>query len=204
MAQQVKDSVLSLQQLGLLLMGLIPGPGTSTCCRYGQKRKKKKKVIKSHHGIVGLVGENTTHLHWGCIIALNIVFAYRLKLWYRKIRLSLEFPLCCSGLRIQLQWLGLLQRHIFNPGPSTVGLRIQRCHGCSSDSVPGLGTSICHGCGCGHKERKEKRKKGKEGREKGKGGRKGRKEGKEDGREKEILGCLYISGNMSSNSLLAQ
>ena len=34
------------------------------------------------------------------------------------------------------------------------GLRIQHCHSCGSDSVPGPGTSTC--CGCGHKKKREK------------------------------------------------
>ena len=32
-----------------------------------------------------------------------------------------EFPLCCSGLRIRLQWLQSLGRHGFDPQPGTVG-----------------------------------------------------------------------------------
>ena len=51
MEQWVKGLVLSLQWLRLLLCaGLIPGPGTFTCCGHGQKTKKqaekKKKVIR--------------------------------------------------------------------------------------------------------------------------------------------------------------
>ena len=38
-AQQVKDPVLSLQQLRLLLWLRIPDPGNFTCCRQGQQQK---------------------------------------------------------------------------------------------------------------------------------------------------------------------
>ena len=42
MAQWVKDLALSLLRLWLLCgMGLVPVPGTSTCCRCGQKLKLK-------------------------------------------------------------------------------------------------------------------------------------------------------------------
>ena len=45
MAQQVKDSVLSLQQLGLLLWcGFDPWPGNSHVPQAQPKRKKKKKT----------------------------------------------------------------------------------------------------------------------------------------------------------------
>ena len=48
-AQQVKDPTLPLQRLGPLCgAGSIPGPGTSACCRLGQK-KKKKKIAKQTH-----------------------------------------------------------------------------------------------------------------------------------------------------------
>ena len=49
-----------------------------------------------------------------------------------------------SGLKIQLQQLGSLQRWGFSPWPGTVGERLQRCHGCGSDPIPGPGTSTCH------------------------------------------------------------
>ena len=41
-----KDLKLSLQRLGSLLwrVGLIPGPGTSLCCRCNQREKKKDMV----------------------------------------------------------------------------------------------------------------------------------------------------------------
>ena len=45
-------------------------------------------------------------------------------LWFRYYFLKsfiLELPLWHNGLRIQLQQLGSLQRHVFNPLPSTVG-----------------------------------------------------------------------------------
>ena len=43
MAQRVKDLALSLCGSGHCYgSGLIPGMGTSTCCRHGQKKKKKK------------------------------------------------------------------------------------------------------------------------------------------------------------------
>ena len=45
-AQQVKDLVLSLQQPGCCRgSGSIPGPGTSTCLVYGQKKKKERFEI---------------------------------------------------------------------------------------------------------------------------------------------------------------
>ena len=49
-AQQVKDLVVSLQWLGSLLgSGLSPGPGTPTCCGFGQK--------KNHSAVVFLEGD---------------------------------------------------------------------------------------------------------------------------------------------------
>ena len=45
MAQGFKDLVLTLQKLGLCCVaGLIPGLGTSTCQKCGQKEKKRKKL----------------------------------------------------------------------------------------------------------------------------------------------------------------
>ena len=42
--QQVKDPALFLQQPGHCCgVGLIPGPGTSTCCGCGKKRKTERK-----------------------------------------------------------------------------------------------------------------------------------------------------------------
>ena len=38
------------------------------------------------------------------------------------------------------------------------GLRIQRCHSYSSDSIPGLGMSIYHRCGQKEKKRQRQRK----------------------------------------------
>ena len=50
MAQQVKDPTLPLQRLGPLCgAGSIPGPGTSACCRLGQKKKKKNRNELSPH-----------------------------------------------------------------------------------------------------------------------------------------------------------
>ena len=44
MAHWIKDSALLLQQLGSLLWpGLIPGPGTSTCCKCGKKENEKEE-----------------------------------------------------------------------------------------------------------------------------------------------------------------
>ena len=50
MAQRVEDLVLSLQQLELLCgVGLIPGPGTSTCRGCSQKRDSyNTKFLNSH------------------------------------------------------------------------------------------------------------------------------------------------------------
>ena len=48
--QQVKDTALSLQQLGGGSMGSIPGPGTSTCRRDDQKRKLLTAVNNSVQG----------------------------------------------------------------------------------------------------------------------------------------------------------
>ena len=68
-------------------------------------------------------------------------------------KMILEFLLWHSGLRIQLQWLGLLWRCRFNPQPSTTGYRMWHCHSCGTgcscglDSIPGPRTSICHKCG---------------------------------------------------------
>lgn len=59
-----------------------------------------------------------------------------------KNRTITEFPLWCNGLKIQLWWLRLLQRHRFDPGPSTVGQSIQHCYSHGSYSVPGLGSFI--------------------------------------------------------------
>ena len=42
----------------------------------------------------------------------------------------------------------------FNPWLHTVGWRVQHCHSCSSDSIPGLGTSIYPGCS--HLKKKKK------------------------------------------------
>ena len=57
-----------------------------------------------------------------------------------------EFLLWHSRLRIQLQWLGLLQRHWFDP--QCCGLKdpalLQLQHNCDSDSILGPGTSTCH------------------------------------------------------------
>ena len=45
-----KDPVLSLLQLWSQCgAGSISGPGTSTCCGYGQKEKKKKEYLKQRH-----------------------------------------------------------------------------------------------------------------------------------------------------------
>ena len=42
MAQMIKDPSLSL-----LWCGLIPGLGTSTCCKHGQKKKKKNVYLET-------------------------------------------------------------------------------------------------------------------------------------------------------------
>ena len=59
------------------------------------------------------------------------------------------------GLRTQLQWLKSPQGCGFNPWPGTVIWCWCSCgigRSCSSDSIPGLGTSIY--CRCGHKKKK--------------------------------------------------
>ena len=67
----------------------------------------------------------------------------------------LEFPPWHGGLRIQLEWFRSLKRSGFNPQPSAVDWRIQHCHNCGLDLIPGLRTSIC--CGCGLRKRKKKK-----------------------------------------------
>ena len=42
-------------------------------------------------------------------------------LQYGKFKNGEELPLWCSGLRIQLQWIRLLQKHGFDPRPSALG-----------------------------------------------------------------------------------
>ena len=64
-----------------------------------------------------------------------------------------EFLLCCSGLRIQLHWLGLLWKCTVDPQAKEVVQRVQHCcsystgHRYSLDSIPGLESSICPGDG---------------------------------------------------------
>ena len=54
MAQQVRDLVLSLQGLGHCCgVGLIPGPGTASCHRCGQKKKEKKRKKMSGTDKIG-------------------------------------------------------------------------------------------------------------------------------------------------------
>ena len=77
------------------------------------------------------------------LIYKNQLYFYILAISNIKLELR-EFLLWCSGLRIQLQQLGLLRRYRFYPWPSALGQRICCC--CSLDSVPGPGNSICHGC----------------------------------------------------------
>ena len=51
MAQHFRDPLLSLKHPGLLLVvDLIPGLGTSTCHRCGQKTKKKSILGSSCYG----------------------------------------------------------------------------------------------------------------------------------------------------------
>ena len=87
--------------------------------------------------------------------------------------------------KIPLPWLGSLWGAASIPGPLQWVKRIWHCHSCgigcscSSDSIPGLGTSIRHECG-------KRKKKGKEGKERKRKRREGkRKREKEKEREKE-------------------
>ena len=75
---------------------------------------------------------------------------------------SLEFPLWCRELRIQLQSLRSLWRHMFNLQPGRVGQKDLVCcgnccvsHSYGLDSFSGLGISIC--CRCGHNTGGEKK-----------------------------------------------
>ena len=45
MAQQVKDHVTAVAWVAAVVWVSNSGRGTSTCHRYGQKSKKKKKVL---------------------------------------------------------------------------------------------------------------------------------------------------------------
>ena len=56
-----------------------------------------------------------------------------------------ELPLWPSGLRIQVQLLGLLQRCRFDPGPAQWVKGYDIAHSHSSDLISGPGTSICRG-----------------------------------------------------------
>jgi len=69
----------------------------------------------------------------------------------RKVQVFLLWCRIRCGLRIRLQWLGLLGKLLIPSQGS--GWNIQRCHSCCTghsqdlDSVPGQGTSTCFGCG---------------------------------------------------------
>ena len=64
-----------------------------------------------------------------------------------------EFTVASSESRVQHFLCGGVGLIL---GP-VLWLRIQLCHSCGSDLIPGLGTSIC--CGCGHLKKKKKKKK---------------------------------------------
>ena len=119
---------------------------------------KNLPVIPSSVKII-LMGKKTLNKYFiGLINFLSVVkFAY----FFAKLGSPWSL-LWHRGLRIWLQWLGLLWRHSFNPQPSSGGYMIWHCHSCGighsccSDSTPGAGTSICHRCG--HKKQNKQNK----------------------------------------------
>uniref|UniRef100_A0A8D1VLL6 CREG-like beta-barrel domain-containing protein n=1 Tax=Sus scrofa TaxID=9823 RepID=A0A8D1VLL6_PIG len=83
--------------------------------------------------------------------SLNVKF---LHIWFQTQ--IVEFPPQCSGLRIQLQWLGSLWRHRFNPCLAKwVKGSHQECS-CSLDSISGLGLPYALDAALKKKKRKEK------------------------------------------------
>lgn len=74
-----------------------------------------------------------------CTSILNLSFRSTVVLIKSNV---LELPPWYSGLGLQLQWFGSLQRCRFDPWPGVVRKRIQHCssysvcRSCSSDSVP--------------------------------------------------------------------
>ena len=70
MAQQVKDLALSQLWFGLVLWGAvsIPGPGTSACHGWDQKKKKKGSIGNKYFIIILLSEKDLLHK---CVFAFS-------------------------------------------------------------------------------------------------------------------------------------
>ena len=94
-----------------------------------------------------------------CLCMCKHLFFRDLNNWNR-MDMHRELPPWGSGLRIQLQWPRLLWRYSF----FSCQVLWVKGSGCSSDSVPGPGTSLY--CRCIHKKGKKEKEWGCTGREK--------------------------------------